>query len=108
MLMESREAPPTPEKSAVSKKSKIPAGTIQQKDAPAQLRRRAEARLRDQRRGQRSRAGSQKSQADTVRVFHELQVHQVELEMQNAELRDARYRTDTLLEKYTDLYDFAP
>src|SRR5205085_1311203 len=39
---------------------------------------------------------------------HELQVHQVELEMQNTELQEARDRMETLLEKYTDLYDFAP
>jgi len=41
-------------------------------------------------------------------LLHELQVHQIELEMQNAELLEARDRTDALLEKYTDLYDFAP
>jgi PAS domain S-box-containing protein len=41
------------------------------------------------------------------RLFHELQVHQVELELQNAELIEARERTEILLEKYTDLYDFA-
>jgi PAS domain S-box-containing protein len=72
------------------------------------LRRRAEGRLHDQRKDQRSMAGVQKSQADPVRLFHELQVHQVELEMQNAELQEARDRTEGLLEKYTDLYDFAP
>jgi PAS domain S-box-containing protein len=37
-----------------------------------------------------------------------LQVHQIELEMQNAELLEARDRVEELLEKYTDLYDFAP
>ena len=37
-----------------------------------------------------------------------LQVHQIELEMQNAELRQARDEVETALEKYTDLYDFAP
>jgi PAS domain S-box-containing protein len=37
-----------------------------------------------------------------------LQVHQVELEMQNAALQEARDRMEALLEKYTDLYDFAP
>ena len=38
----------------------------------------------------------------------ELHVHQIELEMQNAELRESRDRMEGLLEKYTDLYDFAP
>ena len=46
--------------------------------------------------------------ADTQRLFHELQVHQVELEMQNAELRQARDELEVALENYTDLYDFAP
>jgi PAS domain S-box-containing protein len=46
--------------------------------------------------------------ADTQRLVHELQVHQIELEMQNAELQSARVETETTLEKYTELYDFAP
>jgi PAS domain-containing protein len=37
-----------------------------------------------------------------------LQVHQIELEMQNAELRQARDELEVALENYTDLYDFAP
>jgi hypothetical protein len=37
-----------------------------------------------------------------------LEVHQIELEMQNAELQEARDKVETLLETYTDLYDFAP
>ncbi len=45
---------------------------------------------------------------DPLRLLHELQVHQIELEMQNSELRQARDEVDTVLEKYTDLYDFAP
>lgn len=46
--------------------------------------------------------------ANAVRLLHELQVHQVELEMQNTELLQARARSESLLEQYTDLYDFAP
>ena len=42
------------------------------------------------------------------RMLHELQVHKIELEMQNAELRQARDETEVILEKYTNLYDFAP
>jgi PAS domain S-box-containing protein len=37
-----------------------------------------------------------------------LQVHEIELEMQNAELRQARDELEAALENYTDLYDFAP
>ena len=77
-------------------------------DNPAELRGRAEARLSDQRKGQWSKAGDQKSAADTVRLLHELEVHQIELEMQNAELQKARDELEVALEKYTDLYDFAP
>jgi PAS domain S-box-containing protein len=77
-------------------------------DDPAELRRRAEGRLSDQRKSQRPKPGDQKSEADTVRALHELQVHQIELEMQNEELKEARVKMEALLEKYTDLYDFAP
>lgn len=45
---------------------------------------------------------------DAQRMLHELQVHQIELEMQNDELQDSRNEMEVLLEKYTDLYDFAP
>jgi PAS domain-containing protein len=75
---------------------------------PAELRRRAEARLPVQRKGQRSKARDQKSAADTQRTLHELEVHQIELEMQNDELQNARNELEVALEKYTDLYDFAP
>jgi len=51
---------------------------------------------------------SPRSQADATRLLHELEVHQIELAMQNAELRVARDETERLLEKYTELYDFAP
>lgn len=42
------------------------------------------------------------------RLIHELHVHQVELEMQNEELRKANEIADAALKKYTMLYDFAP
>src|ERR1700744_2542533 len=48
------------------------------------------------------------TQADARRLLHELEVHQLELEMQNAELREANNRIESLLQTYTDLYDFAP
>lgn len=44
----------------------------------------------------------------TQRIVHELEVHQIELVMQNEELREARYEVETALEKYTDLYELAP
>jgi len=47
-------------------------------------------------------------EADVKKLLHELQVHQIELEMQNEELRDANETAETALKKYTMLYDFAP
>ena len=49
-----------------------------------------------------------KNEADSARLVHELQVHQLELEMQNEELLQARETTYEILKKYSDLYDFAP
>ena len=39
---------------------------------------------------------------------NKLRVHQIELEMQNKQLEQARAETQEALELYTDLYDFAP
>ncbi len=47
-------------------------------------------------------------EADVKKLLHELQVHQIELEMQNEELREANETAETALKKYTILYDFAP
>ena len=41
-------------------------------------------------------------------LVHELQVHQIELEMQNEELKRARNEAEKLKEQYLDLYDFSP
>ncbi len=49
-----------------------------------------------------------RTEGESQRLLHELEVHQVELEMQNAELRQARDDAETASEKYSDLYDFAP
>jgi PAS domain S-box-containing protein len=45
---------------------------------------------------------------DVDALIHELQVHQVELEMQNEELRESRKELEKLHEKYYDLYNSAP
>lgn len=47
-------------------------------------------------------------ESDTQKQLHELQVHQIELEMQNAELQQARADSEVNLARYADLYDFAP
>jgi signal transduction histidine kinase len=77
-------------------------------DPPVQLRRRAEDRLRARASNRRSTAAVPQSAADAKRLLHELQVHQIELELQNAELRQARDELEVALDNYTDLYDFAP
>ena len=45
---------------------------------------------------------------DVQKLLHELQVHQIELEMQNEELRMANETAEEALKKYTILYDFSP
>jgi PAS domain S-box-containing protein len=70
----------------------------------AELRRRVEARLR----GQPKHPAPPRTEADAEWLVHELQVNQLELEMQNAALQEARDKAEILLETYTDLYDFAP
>ena len=70
----------------------------------ARLRRLAEERLK---RGKRE-TGPSPAEGDARRMLHELQVHQVELELQNEELIQAREELEKQLEKYSDLYNFAP
>ncbi|WP_291860142.1 PAS domain-containing hybrid sensor histidine kinase/response regulator [Marinilabilia sp.] len=48
------------------------------------------------------------SNSDTSKIIHELEVHQVELEMQNEELKRAREKAEYSEKRYTELYDFAP
>jgi len=74
----------------------------------AELRRRAEERLRENQRSQMSEIGDRSTAEETQRLVHELQVHQIQLEMQNEELLQARAEVEAILGQYTDLYDFAP
>jgi PAS domain-containing protein len=51
---------------------------------------------------------AQLSEGDAQRLIHELEVHQIELELQNEELSLARSTAYSVAEKYKELYDFAP
>jgi PAS domain-containing protein len=69
------------------------------------LRQKAEEQLKKQQ----SKTSSLSSENDLRKLLHELQVHQVELEMQNEELVVAKEKIEQLAnEKYKELYDFAP
>jgi PAS domain S-box-containing protein len=70
----------------------------------AKLRATAEAKLKEKQRE----AALPVTESDKEKLVHELQVHQIELEMQNQELHEAREKTEATLNKYTELYDFAP
>ncbi|MFO7668789.1 MAG: ATP-binding protein [Bacteroidales bacterium] len=48
------------------------------------------------------------SESGTLKLIHELEVHQLELEMQNEALKQAKEKAELAEMKYTELYDFAP
>ena len=70
-----------------------------------ELRRQAEARLGELKR---KTAPLPSLDVDVQRLVHEMEVHQIELEMQNNELMQARAELEAALHQLTDLYDFAP
>jgi PAS domain S-box-containing protein len=72
--------------------------------AAAELRRQAEERLR----AKAEALHPSRSGAEAQRLLHELEVHQIELEMQNAELRRGREELELSRNRYAELYDFAP
>jgi PAS domain S-box-containing protein len=68
-----------------------------------ELRRQAEERLRLE-----ASLPQEISPAEANKLIHELRVHQIELEMQNEELRRAQEIIEESRRRYSDLYDFAP
>ncbi|HXC92692.1 MAG TPA: sigma 54-interacting transcriptional regulator, partial [Geobacteraceae bacterium] len=72
--------------------------------ASEEMRRKAEAQVR------KSTAGLKLnlSQGETLRLLHELEVHQIELEMQNEELILAKDELELSRNTYAELYDFSP
>lgn len=71
---------------------------------PGLLRKKAEEKLIQKQAGNTNPA----KEADIKKLLHELQVHQIELEMQNEELELAYEVTEATLKKLTMLYDLAP
>jgi len=71
------------------------------------LRRRAETRLTNQA-AHAGDAGAEPEPQDVQHLLHELQVHQIELELQNEELRLSHLALDSARARYFDLYDLAP
>jgi PAS domain S-box-containing protein len=71
------------------------------------LRQLAEARFADQA-AQLPASAAERTPDATQKLLHELQVHQIELEMQNDELRRAQAAIDTAQARYFDFYDLAP
>jgi PAS domain S-box-containing protein len=76
---------------------------MQEKTSPPDpaLRSRAEEELRQKR-------PSMAAEADALALCHELEVHQIELQMQNQELKRAQTQLAASEEKYRELYEFAP
>lgn len=78
--------------------------TDSQEEDMATLRRQAEEKLQNQ-----SIDVPEEISLDQARhLIHELQVHQIELEMQNEMLRQTQYDLEITRSKYIDLYEFAP
>lgn len=70
----------------------------------ADLRREAERRVREAK----ALRGASPAEADIRALVHELEVHQVELEMQNEELLRTQAAAERVSQRYSDLFDFAP
>ncbi len=70
---------------------------------PSGLRRRAEELLKQRKAGEVPDAS-----VEPRRLTHELEVHQLELEMQNEELQAARRALEVALARYQEFFDFAP
>jgi PAS domain S-box-containing protein len=71
------------------------------------LRHRAEERIRKEV-AQRAASPDSLTPAEAMSLLHDLRVHQIELEMQNDELRRTQAEVEASRERYFELYDLAP
>lgn len=76
-------------------------GPKKERYAGPSLRERAEERLRQQ-------SAAERPAGDSERLIHELQVHQVELQLQNDELRRSQQDLQLARNRYFNLFDQAP
>ncbi|MEI6696894.1 MAG: PAS domain-containing sensor histidine kinase [Bacteroidota bacterium] len=72
------------------------------------LQRKAEELLKQRKNKKASEETMLLSEIEILKLAHELEVHQIELEMQNEELILAKKAEDQIKESYIELYDFAP
>ena len=73
---------------------------------PVELRARAERQMKKMPADAENMEGL--SADDMAKMIHELQVHQIELKMQNEELRRIHGELEKARDRYANLYDFAP
>ena len=96
---------PVPSKTRAKgvKKGSVMAKTPDRSTPGTGLRQQAEVRLRATRRDI-----AAMPVKDVQQLVHELQVHQIELEMQNDELSRAQMELESARDRYVDLYDSSP
>ena len=77
-------------------------------ETAAILRQKAEDRLRKKNEELALQLQIKSLDTETLKLIHELEVHQIELEMQNEELVQTKLQAQSAADKYSELYDFAP